>query len=171
MIDQNHLESIYDEYSKGLYCYFLSFTRCDADAADLLQDIFVKLARNPRCLDRVESARSFLFRMAHNLAVDWSRRGKSRRERVEGLAAEPLSILSELADPDAECFRTRLEAALATLPEEQRSAVYLKLWGELSAEEIGKVCGVSANTVWSRYRYGLEKLRRILRPVYDEIKN
>ena len=79
-------------------------------------------------------------------------------------------MLHEASDPDAECFRRSLETALAALPEEQRSAVYLKLWGELSAGEIGKVCGVSENTIASRYRYGLEKLRQILRPVYDEIK-
>jgi len=169
MIDQSHLESLYDDYSKGLYGYFLSFTRCDADAADLLQDVFVKLARNPRCLDRVKNVRSFLFRMAHNLAVDWSRRGKSRRKRAEDLAKMPAVLLE--TDPDTEQFRASLEDALAELPEEQRSAVYMKLWGELTAEEIADACGVSANTISSRYRYGLEKLRTILRPVYDEIKN
>lgn len=169
MIDQTHLESLYDAYAKGLYGYFLSLTRCEADAADLLQDIFVKLARNPNCLDKVENVRSFLFRMAHNLTIDWLRRGKSRRQRQEQLAEN--ALLREDADPDTERFRESLEKALASLPEEQRSAVYMKLWGEMTAEEIAEVCGVSANTITSRYRYGLEKMRRLLRPVYDEIKN
>ncbi len=171
MIDQTQLESLYDDYAKELYGYFVSFTRCEADAADLLQDTFVKLARNPRCLERVANVRSFLFRMAHNLAVDWSRRGRSRRERAEGLAKEASLMLRPERDPDHECFRQSLEEALASLPEDQRSAVYLKLWGGLSAGEIGKVCGVSENTVASRYRYGLEKLRQLLRPVYDEINH
>ena len=170
MIDSNQLESLYDEFSKGLYGYFLSFTRSDADAADLLHDVFVKLARNPKCLDGIRRVRAFLFRMAHNLAVDWARRGQSQRNRAKGMA-EVTELLEPAPDPDAECFRRQLEEALGQLPEDQRSAVYLKLWGELTAEEIAEVCGVSANTVSSRYRYGLEKLRRILRPVYDEITN
>jgi RNA polymerase sigma-70 factor (ECF subfamily) len=168
MIDQSQLESLYNDYAKGLYGYFVSCTHCEADAADLLQDVFVKLARTPRCLDRVANVRSFLFRMAHNMAIDWSRRGKSRRERAEGLTEQ--TLLRVDADPDTERFRASLENALTELPEEQRSAVYMKLWGGLTAEEIGELSGVSANTISSRYRYGLEKLREVLRPVYDEIK-
>ncbi len=168
MIDQEQLEALYDEYAKALYGYLLSLTRREADAANLLQDTFVKLARNPRCLDRVANVKAFLFRMAHNLAVDNARRDRSRRERAEALETP---LLREGADPDAECFRQSLESALTSLPEEQRSAVFLRLWGGLSTGEIGKVCGVSENTIASRYRYGLEKLRQLLRPVYDEIKH
>lgn len=171
MIDQEQLEALYDEYAKALYGYLLSLTRREADASDLLQDTFVKLARNPRCLDRVANVRAFLFRMAHNLAVDNARRDQSRRERTEGLAKESPALLREGPDPDAECFRQNLESALASLPDEQRSAVFLRLWGGLSTGEVGKACGVSENTIASRYRYGLEKLRQLLRPVYDEIKH
>ncbi|MFT5109535.1 MAG: RNA polymerase sigma-70 factor (ECF subfamily) [Verrucomicrobiales bacterium] len=173
MIDDRQLESLYDEYAQRLFGYLLTFTRRDADAPDLLQDIFVKLARNPRCLDKVTSLRAFLFRMAHNLAIDWSRRSRSRRERTDGLAAEAdeSDFLTATTDPDAEIFREHLETALSTLPDDQRPAVYLKLWGELTAEQIGEVCDIPTNTVSSRYRYGIEKLRRALRPVYDEIND
>ena len=152
MIGPSQLESLYDEYARELYGYFLSFAHCEADAADLLQDAFVKLARNPGCLDGVQNVRRFLFRMAHNLAIDWARRGKSRRKRVAALAGER-PMLRPQADPDAEQFRASLEGALATLPEEQRSAVYLKLWGGLTAEEIGEASGVSTSTITSRYPF------------------
>ncbi len=63
-----------------------------------------------------------------------------------------------------------LTKGLAELPEEQRSAVVLHLWDELSFAEIGEICEVSSNTAASRYRYGIDKMRRRLRPLYEEIQ-
>jgi RNA polymerase sigma-70 factor (ECF subfamily) len=57
-----------------------------------------------------------------------------------------------------------LEKALAELPEEQREVVVMRMWGGLTLEEIGAAVGVPLNTVASRYRYALEKLRSNLRP-------
>ncbi len=63
-----------------------------------------------------------------------------------------------------------LEDGLAELPEEQRSAVVLHLWDGMSFAEIGEICEVSSNTAASRYRYGIDKIRRRLRPLYEEIR-
>jgi len=48
--------------------------------------------------------------------------------------------------------------------------VHLKLWEDLTFEQIGVVLEISPNTAASRYRYGLDKLRAALRPLYEEIK-
>lgn len=56
------------------------------------------------------------------------------------------------------------------LPVEQRAVVHLKLWQGQTFQEIASALGLSANTAASRYRYGLEKLRMQLRPIYEEIR-
>ncbi|MBN1507747.1 MAG: RNA polymerase subunit sigma, partial [Sedimentisphaerales bacterium] len=56
----------------------------------------------------------------------------------------------------------RLTAALAELPCEQREAVLLHLQAGLKFREIARVQGVTAKTAWSRYRYGLDRLRFML---------
>ena len=54
--------------------------------------------------------------------------------------------------------------------EDQRAIVHLKLWERQTFDQIAATLGISPNTAASRYRYGLDKLRDRLRPVYDEIK-
>ena len=63
----------------------------------------------------------------------------------------------------------RLSAALGELPADQRAVVHLKLWEGLTFEQIAELLGIPLNTAASRYRYGLDKLRERLRPLYDEI--
>ena len=60
--------------------------------------------------------------------------------------------------------------ALGELPEEQRAVVHLKLWEGLTFEQIAAALDISPNTAASRYRYGLDKLRERLRPLYEEMK-
>jgi RNA polymerase sigma-70 factor (ECF subfamily) len=60
--------------------------------------------------------------------------------------------------------------ALGELPEEQRAVVHLKLWEGLTFEAIAGALDISPNTAASRYRYGLDKLRYRLRPLYEEMK-
>ena len=87
--------------------------------------------------------------------------------------ADTCDILQELFavndDPDEQAFRRRLAEALGQLPPDQRAVVHLKLWEDLTFDEISRTLGIPANTAASRYRYGLDKLRARLRPLYNEI--
>jgi RNA polymerase sigma-70 factor (ECF subfamily) len=58
-----------------------------------------------------------------------------------------------------------VESALRRLPEEQREVIVLRVWGQLSFQEIADALEAPPNTVASRYRYGLAKLRDILKPL------
>jgi RNA polymerase sigma-70 factor (ECF subfamily) len=97
------------------------------------------------------------------------RRGTRDRTR-ENFAAETVSPFAPASDPDEKYFRDELASALVGLPEEQRAVVHLKLWEELTFEEIAAALDISPNTAASRYRYGLDKLRGRLRPLHEEIK-
>jgi RNA polymerase sigma-70 factor (ECF subfamily) len=164
------LERLYDDHARALFAYLLNLCRCEADTKDLLQELFVKLARRPDLLDGVRDERAFLLRLAHNLAVDAVRRRGTRDRTRDGLAAEVASPFAVAADPDEQAFRDALAAALGELPPEQRAVMHLKLWEGLTFEAIADSLDIPLNTAASRYRYGLDKLRQRLRPFYDEIK-
>jgi RNA polymerase sigma-70 factor (ECF subfamily) len=164
------IKRLYDGHAQPLYAFLLNFTRDEADTRDLLQEIFVKLARAENLLRNVRDERAFLVRLAHNAAIDLIRRRGTRERTKDNFAAEIISPFSKSNDPDEQTFRTELAEALGELPEEQRALVHLKLWEGLTFEEIADALEISPNTAASRYRYGLDKLRERLRPLYEEIK-
>ncbi len=164
------LERLYDEHAQPLHAFLLNLTRNEADTRDLLQEIFVKLARNANLLLGVREERAFLIRLAHNAAIDLMRRRGSRERTRENLVAEMVSPFAPADDPDEEIFRHELSAALAKLPPEQRAVAHLKLWEGLTFEEIAAALEIPPNTAASRYRYALDKLRDRLRPLYEELK-
>jgi len=163
------LERLYDEHAQALFAFLLNLTRNEADTRDLLQEIFVKIVRDEKILCGVREERAFLIRLAHNAAVDLMRR-RGTRDRVKESLAEIISPFASADDPDEQVFRDELAAALAELPEEQRTVAHLKLWGGLTFEEIASALEIPPNTAASRYRYALDKMRGRLRPLYEEMK-
>lgn len=164
------LERLYDEHARSLYAFLLNLTRDQSDTRDVLQEIFVKLARNPELLDGLRDERAFLLRLAHNAAIDLIRRRGTRERTKDNFAAEIVSPFAPANDPDEQTFRNELAGALAGLPAEQRAVVHLKLWEGLTFEEIAVALEIPLNTAASRYRYGVDKLRQHLRPLYEEMK-
>jgi RNA polymerase sigma-70 factor (ECF subfamily) len=167
---ETEIERLYDEHAQPLFAFLLNFTRDEADTRDLLQEIFVKLAREPKLLVGVRDERAFLIRLAHNAAIDLIRRRGTHNKTREQFAVEKISPFAPANDPDEQIFRDELAEALVELPPDQRAVVHLKLWEELTFEEIAAALDISPNTAGSRYRYGLDKLRDRLRPIYEEMK-
>jgi RNA polymerase sigma-70 factor (ECF subfamily) len=165
----NDIERLYDEHAQPLYAFLLNLTRDEADTRDLLQEIFVKIARDEKLLAGVCEERAFLIRLAHNAAIDLMRR-RGTRERTKEYFGETISPFAPANHPDGKLFRDELSDALAELPEEQRAVAHLKLWSGLTFEEIAAALDISPNTAASRYRYAIDKLRDRLRPLYEEIK-
>ena len=164
------LAGLYDNHAQALYAFLLNLTRDEEDTRDVLQEVFVKLARQPRLLDGVRDERAFLIRLAQNAAIDVMRRRGTREKHHEQFGAETVAPFAPADDPDQQSFRAALAEALVELPPDQRAVVHLKLWEELTFEQIAAALEIPPNTAASRYRYGLDKLRDRLRPIYEEIK-
>jgi RNA polymerase sigma-70 factor (ECF subfamily) len=164
------LERLYDDHAQALFAFLLNFTRDEQDTRDVLQDIFVKLARQPGRLSGVHDERAFLLRLAHNAAIDLMRRRGARHKHHEQFGAEQFNSFAATDDPDEAAFRAELSSALKQLPPEQRAVVHLKFWEGLTFMEIATALDISPNTAAGRYRYGLDKLRELLRPLYEEMK-
>jgi RNA polymerase sigma-70 factor (ECF subfamily) len=159
------LAETYDAHAGAVIGFVRSLTRCEADARDVTQEIFCRLARDPSLLEKARNPRAFMLTMAYRMVVDLHRRETVR----EKYASDAVAVFSPAADPDETHFRQTVTEAMATLPAEQRAVLHLKLWEGLTFEEIALTLGLSPNTAASRYRYGIDKLRVLLRPVYEEI--
>lgn len=163
------LQQIYDEHADALYAFLLQYSRQETAVHDALQELFLKLARRPSLLENAREPRAFLLGMALNTFRDGARK-QSTRTVYEDLAAsqtpeifEPAPFPSEEAE-----FRAAVAHGLERLPEEQRAIVHLKLWEELTFQQIADTLGISPHTAASRYRYALDKLRDLLRPFHSE---
>jgi len=167
MSASDDLERWYDAHAQALFAFLLSFTRSESDTYDLLQEVFVKLARQPEICANCGDPRAYLLRMAHNLAVDLVRRRSARDRALDRLEAECREWFAASPDPDEASFREALAEGLAQLPEEQRVVVHLRLWEDMTFEGIADALGIPVNTAASRYRYGIDKLRRFLRPLFE----
>jgi RNA polymerase sigma-70 factor (ECF subfamily) len=170
MPDESDLQRLYDEHAQALFAFLLNFTSDENDTRDLLQEIFSRLAREPGLLRGARDERAFLIRLAHNAAIDLIRRRGTRQKYHEQLGEEVTAIFAAAGNPDEAAFRESFSRALAELPADQRAVVHLKLWENLTFEQIAVALDISPNTAASRYRYGLDKLRDRLRPLYEEIK-
>jgi len=143
------------------------------DAEDILQDVFSKLVEANRRLMPIDHLTGWLFQVARNRIVDFFRRKTSAPVDEDLPALEDL-LPSPDAGPEAVYAHNVLvdEIALAIdeLPEEQRAVfVAHELEGE-SFNEISIRTGVNVNTLLSRKRYAVRRLRERLQSIYDEFE-
>jgi RNA polymerase sigma-70 factor (ECF subfamily) len=158
-MDLRELESLYDEFAPTGYAFALQLTR-DSDAAqDLVQSVFLRLARRPRFT--ILNPRSFVLRCIYRAHVDVVRRDATRRQMLENFALEAQTVFRP--EPGEDEKIAALLEQLATLPEEQRAVVHLKTWEQRTFRQIAGILGIPANTAASRYRYALDKLRDAMR--------
>jgi len=149
------------------------------DAEDILQDVFYELVEANRLLMPIEHVSGWLFRVARNRIIDFFR--KKKPERFSDLAVadegdQLLQLEEVLPSPDAgpEALYARkvlldeLELAVGELPEEQREVFVAHEVEGRSFKEIAAETGVSVNTLLSRKRYAVRRLRERLQRIYDE---
>ncbi len=155
------LEELYDRYGDRMY-HFLTLRLGSAeDAEDILQETFCRLARYSIRWAFIRHPRAFVFRTARNEANRFLAKRMARRKDLISTHGGPDQPAAGAMQPFADST-SAITGALEALPDEQKEVVILKVFQDLTFREIAAVCGVSANTAASRYRYGIEKLRSCL---------
>jgi RNA polymerase sigma-70 factor (ECF subfamily) len=101
--------------------------------------------------------------------VDHFRRREAGSRAQENLQQQMAGLFETAEDPDLNGFRKAAEKGLGKLPIDQRTVIHLRLWEDMTFQEISELLDISINTAASRYRYGIDKLRAELRPIYEEI--
>lgn len=166
--DETAFEALYLRHRGPLFRYVRRLAPAGADAESIYQDAWMRVIQARAQWRRDQAFKPWLYRIAHNKVIDRLRRdahmSASDDEAVAGLPAGggELDVMQLLRD----CVE-RLLALLAGLPEVQRSAFLLKEEAGLSLEQIGEVTGVGRETVKSRLRYALSRLRQGLEGCND----
>jgi RNA polymerase sigma-70 factor, ECF subfamily len=146
-----HVGRLYDQFGASLYRYALMLLGDHAAAEDAIQQVFTRLLARPREIDKDEH---YLRRAVRNECYS------SLRTRTT--TTNSPSLL-EPVTPDARVEeRMSLEAAIRELPIEQRELVHLHVFEGRTFQEIAELSAESMNTIASRYRYALEKLKQAL---------
>jgi RNA polymerase sigma-70 factor (ECF subfamily) len=158
--DAAAFETLYRRHKDPLYRYFLRHVASPDHAAELFQDVWRNLVQSRLRYRPDAPFGAFLFRLAHNRLMDHFRAQRPTTEVPEDLPAP------EHERPDHTVAR-RAEAAallraLMLLPPEQREVIVLREERELTLEQIAEIQGVGRETVKSRLRYALAKLREVL---------
>ena len=158
--DSSVLELIWDRYAARLHVYLIGLLHSGHDAEDVLQDVLVKIAGQRDRLRTVENLQAYFFAMARNEALSLLRR---RARRNKPLHPDDLWLVPA-NDRSADEDTTReVRRVLGALPEKQRAVVMLKIYQEMTFQEIADAFGISVNTAASRYRYATDKLRGLLK--------
>jgi RNA polymerase sigma factor (sigma-70 family) len=153
-----------------------------AEAEDILQEVFYELVEAYRLMKPVEQVTAWLYRVARNRIIDLFRRKSREGVRADsaGLSedGEVLHWEERLPSPDAgpeaayarSLLLEQLDDALDELPDEQREVFIAHELMGYSFKEISEQSGVSVNTLLSRKHYAVLHLRERLRTVYDQLK-
>jgi RNA polymerase sigma-70 factor (ECF subfamily) len=153
------LDELYDAAASKIYGLALWRTGSEEDAADVVQDVFVRVAEQGGRLAKVRNPRAWIMTVTNRAAIDVIRR-RSRRQ------TEPLdncAFLIAVDDDDKRILEaTQVSALLVGLPDTQRVVIYLKHFVGCTLAEIGDIVGVPKFTAASRYRNGIQKLRKLL---------
>ncbi len=150
-------EALVEEFQDRLVHFAFCRLGNIQDAEDVVQEVFVRAYADREKLRSITWVGPYLFRMAGNRCTDVLRKQKR--------APAPLDESSAVAAPAGETSaweQRRIERLLSRLPDREAEVLRLRAFGDLQFAEIAEVVGRPVPTVKSRFRYGIEKLRKIL---------
>ncbi len=155
--DGDAFAELYDEIADRIYHYLWMETGSSEEAADILQETFVRLYRFRAKLAAVENLPAYAFRIARNELLRWSQSHKRKTVSLDCLFELPA------LQPSVELeTRELVSFVLEQLESAHREVVELKIFAKLTFEEIADVMEVPIGTVATWYRRSMEKLRRDL---------
>jgi RNA polymerase sigma-70 factor (ECF subfamily) len=157
-------EELFERYRDRIFGYLIRLVRDRSLAEELFQEVFLHLFRRASRFDASRTFRSWFFRVAHNRAVDFLRRGE-RSGNFEELREDVTETKQEVSPEqmvlEAESARF-LDQSLYRLSDDHRSVLLLKFKEGLTYEEIAEVVGCPVGTAKSRTHHALRQLRELI---------
>jgi RNA polymerase sigma-70 factor (ECF subfamily) len=151
------------DHGSKFWFYARQKTRSDADAEDLMQEAILEAVE--RNTEAGPPPPPLVFATMHRRAIDWARREQRRAAREFAASETSDSLWFDTGVEDRERARL-IQDAMGKLPEIYREVVTLKVWAGLTFAEIADSLGIPANTAASRYRYGLQELRKLTKEIF-----
>lgn len=160
------ITALYDLTAQRLVRFAVTITRNQHDAEDAVHASLVRVSGTPELLLRAQQPWHYLLQMVRNDALQILRRRKPASELgpLDGIVTSNPSEGITAAETHMAVW-----TALGKLPSEQSEIVVLKVWEEMTFQQISEVLQIPLPTAASRYRYALEKLAVFLRPQFQEV--
>jgi len=176
--DAAAFDRLYERHKGGVYRYLLRQSHEPRLADEMFQDVWMSVIRSRARYQPTAKFSTWLYRVAHNRLIDHYRaRGQvalvsaddeAHSEVVNDIAAEPASEPQRNAERRE--LADRLQSALRALPYAQREAFLLQQEGGLALDDIAALTGSGMETVKSRLRYAVAKLRTALEDLREDAR-
>jgi RNA polymerase sigma-70 factor, ECF subfamily len=177
-------EILLTRHRRPIFNFILRYVGQPAQAEDLLQEVFLRVIKSADGYQRQAKFTTWLYTIARNLCVDASRRGKHRKAYSLDMPMDQdggkdgATLLDVVPDKGAGTDRKvlskelhgKLSAAIGKLSEDQREVFLMREFLDMPFRDIADIVGCPENTVKSRMRYALEKLREELEEYADLAK-
>jgi RNA polymerase sigma-70 factor (ECF subfamily) len=159
--DRGAFDELVRRHQRALWRVAQRYVRNEADAADVVQQAFVRAFRAIDMFRGAATVRSWLFRITINAALNHVRdHGRERPDEIsdDALTARPEgSLRLEAAEA-----HDRLRAAVAALPDKQRAVLELRVFDELSFREVAELADCTENAAKVNFHYAVKRLRQLL---------
>ena len=172
--DGSAFNIVFDRYHKPIYNFIKKQVAERESIEDLAQEVFMRVFKSAKNFDVTKKFSSWIYKIALNeIKRHWKRTGSRQTfslnvpvgdeggDNERGDFIEDQRIAPE-ASTEQELFSRDLKTLIDRLPEKQKTVVLLKVYNELTFEEIAEICECPLSTVLSRMRYAVSKLRRWL---------
>ncbi|MFC1951331.1 RNA polymerase sigma factor [Chloroflexota bacterium] len=157
------LSQLFEDHFDQIMRYVASRVSNFADAEDLAGEVFVKATVSiDKYKERGAPIQAWLFKIAHNLVIDYQRRkGKIQFVPIEGMQTADSQDVARIAEGMVEY--EKVVKVLDKLTDDQRRVIELRFLGELTSEETAKVMGKKSGTVRQVQSIALQKIRQLLK--------
>lgn len=162
-------DELVSRYQRKVAHLAFRYVRNNDVAMDLVQDIFFKIFRNLHNFKGESKFSSWLFRIAVNDCIDHTRRVKVRKEQsLNHIQEYGFDVVDQNAEAEVSAFevedeRRRVRQALADLPESQRTVVVMKIYQDMTFDEISEILETPVSTLKSRLYKALDNIGSKLR--------
>ena len=175
----NSITAVVKDFSRRLLGFIRKRVPDEADAEDIMQDVFYQLLGNKEPVDHMAA---WLFTVARNKIID--RKRKKQTLSYDSFYSDPENgelnewmeiLMDETSNPETiylrNLFQETLNEALNDLPDEQKQAFILNEMEGIPFKQISEETGVPINTLISRKRYAVVQLRQKLADLHEALKN
>ncbi len=175
--DASAMDELIRRYKNPLYGFLWRLTRSKSDVEEIFQETWLRVIQKSSSFEQ-NRFKGWIFKIAYNLVIDWSRikRGHCSLDQTseyrDGLQTlgDTLAAPGECPDGNAaqEDLGRAISEAIDTLPEEQKSVFVLRMETNMSFKDIAEIQNISINTALARMQYALTKMRKLLKPLYED---
>jgi len=155
---------IVERHRRTVYQLCFRFVGNHEDAADLAQDVFVRAFKGLAAFKSESSVRTWLYRVGVNVSLNRVSIRRPPTEPIEAAERVDASAVNPLTAVEREEQAVRVRQAIRQLPPKQRATIVLRVYQDLSYEEIARVLGGSTGAVKANFFHALGNLKRLVRP-------